>query len=328
MNQIWIAFLTGLTAGGISCLAVQGGLLASSLAQAEENKKQTSTIVFLISKIAIYTIAGFLLGLFGQNLSITPNLQGWLQIFAGLYMLATVANLLNIHPIFRYVVIQPPKWIYKLIKNESQKKFVGPALLGALTILIPCGITQAVMILAIGTGNPILSAAIMFAFTLGTSPIFLGLGLSGGLLLKNPKFKLVAATLIFILGINSISAGNGLRGSIHTIPNYWKAIFESQEKNIDVSAQTTNGFQLVTINVTSNGYKSSANTLTKGVPVKLKLVSNNAAGCARAFTIPSLNISKILPVNGEEEIEFTPTQTGRLAFSCNMGMFTGSFQVI
>jgi hypothetical protein len=31
MNQIIVAFVTGLTTGGLSCLAVQGGLLASSL---------------------------------------------------------------------------------------------------------------------------------------------------------------------------------------------------------------------------------------------------------------------------------------------------------
>ena len=33
MPTIWIAFLTGLTTGGLSCLAVQGGLLASTLTQ-------------------------------------------------------------------------------------------------------------------------------------------------------------------------------------------------------------------------------------------------------------------------------------------------------
>ena len=31
-NAIIVAFITGLTTGGLSCLAVQGGLLASSLA--------------------------------------------------------------------------------------------------------------------------------------------------------------------------------------------------------------------------------------------------------------------------------------------------------
>jgi uncharacterized protein len=31
MDQVIVAFVTGLTTGGLSCLAVQGGLLASSL---------------------------------------------------------------------------------------------------------------------------------------------------------------------------------------------------------------------------------------------------------------------------------------------------------
>ena len=32
MTSLLVAFLTGLTTGGLSCMAVQGGLLASSLA--------------------------------------------------------------------------------------------------------------------------------------------------------------------------------------------------------------------------------------------------------------------------------------------------------
>ena len=32
MSQLIVAFVTGVTTGGLSCLAVQGGLLASSLA--------------------------------------------------------------------------------------------------------------------------------------------------------------------------------------------------------------------------------------------------------------------------------------------------------
>src|SRR5512134_986743 len=49
MSQLIVAFVTGLTTGGLSCLAVQGGLLASSLAhqieqdyleQAAQPKKQ------------------------------------------------------------------------------------------------------------------------------------------------------------------------------------------------------------------------------------------------------------------------------------------------
>jgi hypothetical protein len=110
MNTIWIALLTGLTAGGVSCLAVQGGLLASSLATVPDDKKNMGTLLFLGAKIVSYTLLGFLLGFFGASLSISSTVQGWLQIMAGLYMIATAANLLQIHPIFRYVVVQPPTW--------------------------------------------------------------------------------------------------------------------------------------------------------------------------------------------------------------------------
>src|SRR5678809_1546570 len=42
-SQLVVAFITGLTTGGLSCLAVQGGLLASSLAhQIEQDFVQQS----------------------------------------------------------------------------------------------------------------------------------------------------------------------------------------------------------------------------------------------------------------------------------------------
>ena len=81
-SQLMVAFITGLTTGGLSCLAVQGGLLASSLAHQIEqdyvgqvasgrNMKKTTVshtssafpiLLFLISKIVAYTLLGALLG--------------------------------------------------------------------------------------------------------------------------------------------------------------------------------------------------------------------------------------------------------------------------
>ena len=44
MSQLVVAFVTGLTTGGLSCLAVQGGLLASSLAhQLEQDYLEQAT---------------------------------------------------------------------------------------------------------------------------------------------------------------------------------------------------------------------------------------------------------------------------------------------
>jgi uncharacterized protein len=332
MNNIWLAFITGLTTGGFSCFAVQGGLLTSALASEEEvnvtkSMKAKALTAFLVAKVVAYTLLGLLLGFLGASLNISPRVQGWLQIFIGIYMLLTAARLLNLHPIFRYFVIQPPKSVLRLLRNQSQVKSIfTPVFLGALTVLIPCGVTQAMMLLALGSGNPLWGAGIMFAFTLGTTPVFFAIGLAATEALKHKAFGLIAASFIFVIGVLSINSGQILKGSAHTIQNYWAALTGTIEES--TNAKLKDGFQEVTITVKSNGYRANVNTLKAGVPVRLKLVTDDVKSCARAFTIPDLNYFKILPVTGTETIEFTPTKTGQLTYTCSMGMYSGNFTVV
>lgn len=317
MGNFWLAFITGLTTGGLSCFAVQGGLLTSAIV----GRKEKSILMFLVAKLIAYSILGFILGFLGSEIRISTNFQGTLQLFVGIYMLATALRLLDIHPIFRYLVIQPPKAFFKLIRKSSEtKSFFTPAILGFLTVLIPCGITQAMMILAIGTGIPIWAAGIMFFFVLGTSPVFFLIGLAAVELLKNKLFSYVAAIFIAVMGILAINSGQLLRGSVHTLQNYYSVIFE---KNIE--SKIGNQINIV---VTDSGYRADINTLKVGVPVKLTLITNNVRGCARAFTIPEFNLFKMLPTDGKEIVEFTPTKIGTLTYTCSMGMYTGSFNVV
>lgn len=332
MNNLWLAFITGLTSGGISCFAVQGGLLTSAIASEEEVEvsrklKAQALTIFLAAKLVAYTLLGFLLGFLGASLNISPKVQGVLQIAIGLFMLATAARLLELHPIFRYFVITPPKFVLRMMRNQAQaKSFFTPMILGGLTVLIPCGVTQAMMLLALGSGNPLWGAGIMFFFTLGTTPVFFAVGYAAVELMKKKIFNIAAAVAIAVIGILSINSGQVLRGSVHTLQNYWQAI--SGSVNEISSAKLKGGAQEVNITVTNSGYKADANTLKVGVPVRLELDSKNVRSCARAFTIPDLNYFKILPQDGKEVIEFTPTKVGRLVFTCSMGMYSGSFNVI
>lgn len=332
MNQIWLAFLTGLTTGGISCFAVQGGLLATSITNQPKESQKESLIYFLGSKLIAYTLLGAGLGSLGSYLTISSRAQGVLQIFAGIIMFLTVGKLLDLHPIFKKFVIQPPKAFYRLVRSTSKADTAfAPSLLGFSTVLIPCGITQGMMVLAVATGNPITGAAIMAAFTLGTSPVFFTLGMASRALLTNKKLTYLAAGIIAILGIVSINTGQALRGSSHTLQNYYKVIAsdsETKPKQGLVASVNAEGKQEATIEVVTGGYKSKTTTLKAGVPVRLALVTNNTVGCSRAFTIPEYNISKILPETGIETVEFTPTKTGSLTYTCSMGMYTGKFAVV
>lgn len=142
--EIWIAFITGLTTGGLSCLAVQGGLLASSVAHDVEStvlhtqkkkraqRSQTKTsqpisprasrpiILFLGAKLVAYTLLGFLLGWLGSVLQLTPLARAILQFAIGVFMIGSALRMLNVHPIFRYFVIEPPQAVTRYIRRTAK----------------------------------------------------------------------------------------------------------------------------------------------------------------------------------------------------------------
>ncbi len=341
MQSFWLAFLTGLTTGGFSCLAVQGGLLTSSLASNKtDGDTQSSEIpisqtkfisFFLVAKIVSYTILGVFLGQLGSMMVLSVQTQAYLQIAVGLFMFATVGRLLNIHPIFRYFVLQPPKQVFKLLRRVSKEPGKAtPILLGAFTVLIPCGVTQAMMVAAVATGSPVLGGVTMFGFTLGTSPIFFALGMAAARFMQHKAFSYIASAVIVYFAVLSVNGGLVLSGSPYTLQNFYKAATTDVASQTagSVAGVTEDGKQDVTITVTDHGYSSSATTLKAGKPVKLSLITNNVKGCARSFTIPSFNMVKSLPETGTEVVEFTPKKTGKLAYTCAMGMYEGTFDVI
>ena len=322
----WTIFFTGLTAGGFSCLALQGGLLAATLATSSEEKDKTAdwlpTAMFLISKIIAYTILGGLLGLFGSVFQLSDTVKIIFIVSASILMLGLAGNMLNLHPLFRYFVITPPKWAGRLLRKQSNL-----FLLGVLTIFIPCGVTQAMEVLAISSGNILSGALIMFLFVLGTFPVFMALGFVTTRLSENFRagFFKVAGILVIFIALSNLNAALVLANSRYTWDNFVWAFKETFLSN-QPSNQVTNN--QLTITATSYGYSPREFTVKNNQPVSVTINSKNNRSCARAFTIPSLGISKLLPENGTENISFTPTVTGRIAFSCSMGMYTGVINVI
>ena len=77
----------------------------------------------------------------------------------------------------------------------------------------------------------------------------------------------------------------------------------------------------------SRGYSPRKIEAKAGVPTILIMKSDGAYGCERAFNIPSLNISEILPENGQTRFDLGTQAIGtKLVGVCSMGMY--SFQII
>lgn len=346
--NLWTVFATGLFTGGLTCLAVQGGLLASTIAQREEEKLKDQThktgdafpiLAFLSAKVVAYTILGFLLGALGSvfQLSLTASIV--MQFVVIVFMLGTAGNLLNLHPIFRYFVIQPPRFLTRLVRSQSKSKdFFAPAILGAFTVFIPCGTTQAMMALAIASSNPFTGALILSVFVLGTSPIFFILGYFTTKLgdAMHQRFLKIAAYAIILIALFNLDGALALSGSPITIKGALTEVYCTLSWCDNSVALATSGqvagaeAQEATINIESSGYNPAQLAVKAGAQVSLKLVNTGGGGCTSAFTIPKLGIRKVVPIGSSDTVTFTaPNEPGgELAFMCSMGMFRGKLKLV
>jgi len=326
--NLGLIFFTGLTTGGLSCLAVQGGLLVSLIANLKSRFLFLPVLMFLLSKATVYAVLGFLLGLFGSKISLNPAIAAVFQIFTALFMFGTAMNLLNIHPIFRYLTITPPAFVRRFLKstNKSEALFT-PLILGALTVLIPCGVTQAMEVLAINSANPIQGALIMLFFVLGTVPLFVLFGVSATRFSATwqVQFSRVASTLLIVFSLyvfnSSLILFNApITFSTLTRPLRWFFSAERFESN-PVNNQ-------ITININNSGYSPKYFQVKVNQPVQLTLVSKNVRSCALAFVFKSFNIRAILKPTDKQTFTFTPTKTGSYLYSCSMGMYSGTMEVV
>jgi sulfite exporter TauE/SafE len=355
MNQIFVAFITGLTTGGLSCLAVQGGLLASSLEnqleqqldlqiehelaarRAHRSGKRRERILahprlalpillFLAAKLVAYTALGFLLGALGSVLQLTAITRAILLIAIGIFMIGNALRMFNVHPIFRYFAFEPPKFITRYIrrKAKNQESFFAPLFLGALTVFIPCGVTQAMMAVAVGTGNALQGATLMMAFILGTSPVFFVvayLTMQLGARLEKTFMRFVAIVLL-VLGLISVNNGLSLVGSPLSAQNLAQALFAAPAGSSQLASSTPSN--TLFLNASNSGYSPQRLYAIAGLPILLNIVTANTYSCARDFVISSIGVEELLPQSGTVRVNIPAQVAGTvMRFSCSMGMYTG-----
>ncbi len=370
-NVLLIAFVTGLTAGGLSCFAVQGGLLTGSIAQRVEanlagmaaapgaarpaGKKKAvparfqaemiqPIALFMLAKLVGYTLLGGLLGLLGSAFTFSPFLKGAIQLAIGAFLVGNALRMFNVHPIFRYFSFEPPSAVTHFIRKLSKNgdRWTTPLFLGGLTILIPCGVTQSMLALAVGTGSPLLGALILFAFVLGTSPTFVGISWIasslGGLFQK--YFYAFTAVIVLGLGLYALDGGLTLMGSPISSGKLMRAMMGGAAVSEPAANQpaipqgvspvpgvTSSGGKVAQINVENYGYSPEVLILPANQEIELHLVSNGTRSCSRAFVIPAIDIQALLPETGEKVVTIPAQAAGTsIDFMCSMGMYTGVMQ--
>ncbi len=321
-NSLPVVFLIGLTAGVSTCMALVGGLVLGAAARfSEKNPGATKLqkfkphLLFNLGRIVSYFIFGGIIGLAGSFFQLSTSILGTLTIVVGAVMLLLGGQLIDIFPALKKVSFTLPKFVSRMFGIKDQ---TNPALLGASTFFLPCGFTQAMQLYAMSTGSPLTGALTMGVFALGTAP---GLLSVGGLtsIVRGKTARLFfkgAGVVVALLAIFNISNGLNLLGI-----NLWEI------PKVLGSQTIVDGVQEVYMKQNSNGYTPNSFTITQGIPVRWIITSENINTCASSIISSSLGIRQGLR-KGENIIEFTPILAGTMRFSCTMGMYTGSFDVL
>ncbi|MEV4158424.1 sulfite exporter TauE/SafE family protein [Nocardia salmonicida] len=342
--NLFPVLLTGMFAGGVSCAAVQGGLLAGLIARQRRaagvdapptaaGRRIGDDLApvggFLLGKLASHTLLGALLGAVGGAVELSVVLRTWLQIGAGALIIVFGLAQLGV-PGFKRIVIEPPGAWMRLVRDGARaRSALAPALLGALTVLLPCGVTLSVEALALASGSPWWGAATMAVFVAGTGPLFMLLGYAARVTATAWRGKLAALTGVVVLGMGlyTLNGGLELAGSSLTAGRVVGAVGAAPEADLN-AAVVAGGVQTVTVNARTGAYRPSAIQVKAGVPTTLVVRTDNTQGCVRSLVIPSRGVQKILPTTGETRIDLGVLDPGRLDYACGMGMYTGYLTIV
>ncbi|WP_019873187.1 sulfite exporter TauE/SafE family protein [Sporichthya polymorpha] len=370
-------FFTGLTtgaiAGGASCAAVQGGLLAGAVGRRRAATADAELVpaaglsesvardlpkplpeatghrraavarragllgedgalvplgAFLSAKLVSHTLLGALFGALGAAAQPSPRQRATLLLLAAALMVVFALDMLGVKAVRGLTPRAPEAWTRRVRRSSRSDSAFTPALLGFLTVLLPCGVTLSVWLLAITSGSVIAGAAVMAGFVIGTAPLF---ALIGYLLRQSSRLwqgRLSIATAVVVLGVAAWTVSSAL-----TLGD-WGPDRGSGTISAAESARAVrtlpDGTQVITLAVSSGGYAPSAIAARPGVPTRLELVTDDTGGCTRAFVVASKGIQQVLPETGVTSVDLGVPKEGTLKYTCGMGMYTGriAFQAV
>ena len=325
-----LLFVVGLLTG-FHCIGMCGGFVVgytTRCAQKNENVHQAHA-KYAIGKTISYTIIGAIFGLIGSIIAFTPMMRGVAGIVAGLFLIIYGLKMFNLIPALRKLHIKTPKFIQRLVGRNSKKQ-TNPLIIGLLNgLMIACGPLQAIYIMAAGTGSMIEGAKLLFIFGIGTLPVMILFGYFVSFVSHKVANKIVKSSgaIVIILGLIMINNGLVLTGtgydfgSITTVNSK-----EVVQNSLGPGIQLKDGYQEIRMEVNREGFVPDTFVLQKDVPVKWIIDGKELNGCNNAIQVPEYDLEFDIE-QGEQVIEFTPTKSGDVRWSCWMGMIPGQFIV-
>ncbi|MET8054637.1 sulfite exporter TauE/SafE family protein [Streptosporangium sp. NPDC005286] len=341
-----------MVAGTTSCAAVQGGLLtglssggrsACSGGLAAKPSNLAAVALFLAGRFGSHVAAGALLGLAGSAVQLGPQLRAALLVVAGIAVMIFGIRTFGRErdrgpgPDGRGCEHPPesgepdgghgPDGPDEAADGRASwrgavSRITAPApravALGAATVLLPCGVTLSVEMVAVSSGSASGGAAVMAGFVAGTAPAFALLGL---ILRRAAATRLAALAGVVALaaGLWTVSSGLRLGGWLPGSGGPALAAGHPAPATDGPAgtATRTGGVQRIEIWATRGGYRPGVVTARAGVPTELVFHLGGDPGCTRTLTIDGRDVA--LPAT----VRLGARDAGSLHYSCSMGMYVG-----
>ncbi|MBB6350868.1 sulfite exporter TauE/SafE [Nonomuraea muscovyensis] len=323
----------GFVAGSASCTAVQGGLLAGLARGRERGGPRWAVGWFLAGRLAAYSAVGALLGLAGEAVTLGPTTRAVLLLAAGVLVVAFAVRLLRRTDTSRPDTSHTDAGRTGTNRTDTSRtgtnraearcadggcapergavarlgaRLTSPPLLGAATVLVPCGVTLSMEMIAVTSRSAAGGAAVLAGFVVGSSPAF---ALLGYVLRRLSRTRVARLTGVAALAAGLWTVGTGLNlGGWLPRPTPPAAAVTGR----DTAARPPT----VTIWAMRDGYRPGYAKLPAGVPVEI-VFRPAEQGCTGTVTIAGRDVA--LPAT----VRLPAQRPGTLRYVCGMGMYTG-----
>ncbi|WP_182885628.1 sulfite exporter TauE/SafE family protein [Microbispora sp. H10885] len=289
---------------------------------------------FLTGRLAAHTALGALLGLAGSAVRLGPQTRAALLVAAGIAVTVLAVRMLarrgragcaaappghlgcsdgdtqdTAHASTARTSTAHTSTAHTSTAHAGTARAAG---LGLTTILMPCGVTVSLEVVAVSAGSAPGGAAVLAGLALGTAPALAALGL---LLRGLATTRLAALGGVAALAAGLFTAGSGLR------LGDWLPEIGSPAAAAARASIGADGVQRLTIWATDRGFRPGVAVATAGRPVEIVFRTSGDRGCTRAVAVDGRDV--VLPVTGARTVRLPARPEGRLRYACGMGMYVG-----
>lgn len=210
--MIYTAFILGLV-GSFHCIGMCGPIAFVIPVRKDNTVTAVSgTLLYHIGRMLGYGVIGLLFGLLGKGLYLA-GFQQRLSILVGLIMILAVlipVRILNTTMLTRplYQMIGHVKRLMGLHLKKSS--YSSLFIIGFLNGFLPCGLVYMALLGSISSGDPLLGAAYMMLFGLGTVPMMSAAIFAGNFFKSSVRNRIQKAIPIFVIAIGLLFIIRGM----------------------------------------------------------------------------------------------------------------------